>query len=247
MKTQSTVILSMFLLFSCSLSVAKTKLSFTYAQEDVHVMVDNKLLGKGLKSIGIDLNVVKSIKFFLPSHYPQEIKINSKTTTLSYAINLAPVPSLEKSGNKTLISTTPLICNEPVTNYTEEELGRLVKQNFKENSVLLGNSPEMFPNEVKLKDSKLVLSVQFISSEQVKGFYVFPYFNMASVTIQWMAINKETKEVVYNKEITQHALTRYKSTNGLQATDELKKVFEEAVLLNQTALINDKDFKKLFN
>jgi hypothetical protein len=209
-------------------------------------MVDKDLVGRNMKTLKIDFTVVKSVRFFQDGYYPQEVKINWKTTTTSYTINLEKKPDNVKTAKKYLIATTPIVLDEVVTNYPEQDLGKEIKNNFKDNNIYLGNDLNSFPSEKNvLTESSLILNTHIITSEQIRGFYIAPYFNMASITIQWTIIDKNTKEIVYNKEIKSYGFVRYSNTSGMVAADELKKVMASAILDGQQTLIADADFQKL--
>jgi hypothetical protein len=242
---------SLFIVLICISQIvlgAKQTFNFSYTQEEVYVMVDNMLLtGKNRSSVKIDNNIVKELKFFKEGFYTKVIKIHSKIAVTEYSIDLEEKKEISALTGKKLLNTMPLVMSSVVTNFSDADVGNEIKSNFVSANIYLGQDASIYPDiKNQLTDSKLIADIRITGFNQVKGMYDDPYFNMASITMKWTFINKDTKEIVFSNEITSYGFIKYPKVSKLNSNDEMRKVVKSAILENQIMLCQDSSFRKLF-
>jgi len=224
----------------------KQNVHFTYAQEEVSVILDGKLIGVNPKSVKIDFDLAKDLIFFKRGYYTHRVEIEPEVVFDKINIDLIKKPKSAEISQKTLLKPDTLLISNIVTNMNEKDLWEIINKNFIKNNYFIGNSSALFPEaNNEIQDSRFKLAIEIVDSKQHRQVYKSPKFLMGYIKIRWALLDIESNEVVFFEETEGINFVRLTRTKGIVISDKMKIVMEGAIKEAQFKLLTNEKFINL--
>lgn len=245
MKKKVLLVASLFLLITVAFG-QKKKVELSYSQEDVYVVLDEKLVGLSPKGMKLDFALGGEIYFFKRGYYSHRVKVDPETVFNKLSIDLIKKPKSAKAEVKRLLKPDTLLVSNIVTNFTAKDIQEILDENFIENNYMIGKSAALFPGAIdEIQNSRYKIAVEIVDSKQVRSVYKAPRFMMAFMKIRWSLLDKDTNKVVYFNSTDGTYFVKIQSPKGMVISEMMVRVMEGAIKEAQFKLLKDKKFINL--
>lgn len=241
--------LILFIAFLPLFSMASfQKIAITYNLEDIHVIHGAKYLGENKKKLRLDFDMGGRLVFYKQGYISQIVEIDNKKPFSTLVVALKKNPDSGKSVKDKLLQMNKLVMQEFITNVDTTDLKEIISTALLENNYNTGKPTASSPNAAKqIENAKYKLNIELVDSEQIRSVYQYPRFMMASTKFRWTIEDKKTGDILYFKETEGVHFIQVVTHIGLEVSKRMTEITEEAIKDSLQQVLNDKDFKKIFN
>ncbi|MBN2570709.1 MAG: hypothetical protein JXA68_01160 [Ignavibacteriales bacterium] len=230
--------------FTASAQVMKVDIS--YNQEEVFVVLNDKLIGNNPEFLKINFDMGGDLIFFKKGYYSHRIKIDPEKPFSKISIDLVEKDFSSKAEEKRLLVPDTLLVSTIVTNMTDNDIKEQLDQNFIENNYFIGKSVELFPNAInEIKDSRYKIAIEIVDQKQVRAVYKAPLFMMGYIRIRWSLLDSKSNKVVFFKDTEGTYFVKIQKSKGMMVSKMMKEVMKGAIKEAQVKLLSDNEFKEI--
>ncbi len=224
------------------------KVGVDYKQEEVSVILNEKLIGINPPLLSINFDLGGEIIFYKKGYYSHRIEIDVNKPFKNINIDLIKKEGESKINIKRLLLPDTLVISKIVTNFTTSDLKEEFDKNFIDNNYFIGKSYELFPAaQNEIQNSRFKIAIDVIDQNQIRGIYKAPRFMLGYIKIRWALLDDLSNKVVYFKETEGTHFVKIQKRKGLVASKLMKKIMIEAIKEAQIKLLVDSKFKEIIN
>jgi len=248
-KQMKKLIIILFATFISTIIHAQSiKVGIDYKQDEVFVILNEKLIGTMPPALNVDFDLGGEIIFYKKGYYSHRVEIDINKPFRNISIDLIKKEGESKISVKCLLLPDTLVISKIVTNFTTADLKEELDNNFIENNYFIGKSVELFPEaQNEIQNSRFKIAIDVIDQNQLRGIYKAPRFMMGYIKIRWALLDNLSNKVVFFKETEGTHFIKIKKPKGLVVSKLMKKVMIEAIKEAQIKLLVDPEFKKIID
>jgi hypothetical protein len=222
------------------------KVQIEFKQEEVFVVLDDKLVGENPQIVKINFDLNKNVYFYKKGYYSQRVEIEPDVPFAKLTVDLIKKDKSTMLPNKKLLKPDTLLVSKIVTNFTKNDLKEIIESNFVENNFLIGSDIKLFAGaENEIHNTKYKIGIEIVDSKQIRSVYKAPRFMMAQIIIRWYLYDIEQNKVVYFDSTEGSYFIKLQKPKGFVVTEIMERVMEGAIDESQGKLLSDKKFRDL--
>ncbi len=223
----------------------KKKVTISYKQEGVTVILDNDLIGTNPSLVKVDFELSKSIVFYKRGFYAQRLEIDPDSPFEKLTIKLVSRPKSVDNDISRGIELDTIIQTKIISNINRRVISDELISSFQKGNYFLSTTTQKYPHlDGVLKKSGLKLLVEVVESEQIRHVYNSPRFLMGYVKFRYTLVEIESGNVIYSELIEGTNVVRVSSTKGLVVSEKMRLVTRGAIKESVIRLINRDKFKQ---